>query len=63
MEVKMLQKKIDSSDTNSDHLVNAMNTVSNNSTQVEMLGNKIGIIEKQIKDSGLGRFYHGVYHF
>lgn len=55
MNVKRISEKIGNSETNADNLLNAMRTVQHSSQQIETLTNKVGVIERQIKDSGLGR--------
>ena len=54
MNVKRISEKIGNSETNADNLLNAMRTVQHSSQQIETLTNKVGVIERQIKDSGLG---------
>ena len=54
MNVKKLRDKLDASETNGDHLVNAMRTVAHSSQQIEQVQSKVAVIERQIKDSGLG---------
>ena len=55
MNVKRISEKIGNSETNADNLLNAMRTVQHSSQQIETLTNKVGVIERQIKDSGLGK--------
>ena len=57
MNVKKLKDKLEASETNGDHLVNAMRTVAHSSQQIESVQSKVAVIERQIKDSGLGRCY------
>ena len=55
MNVKRISEKIGNSETNADNLLNAMRTVQHSSQQIETLTNKVGVIERQIKDAGLGK--------
>ena len=62
MNVKRISEKIGNSETNADNLLNAMRTVQHSSQQIETLTNKVGVIERQIKDSGLGISVVKVYY-
>ena len=62
MNVKRISEKIGNSETNADNLLNAMRTVQHSSQQIETLTNKVGVIERQIKDSGLGISLISVYY-
>ncbi|XP_067938708.1 TNF receptor-associated factor 3-like [Watersipora subatra] len=55
MTVKKLSDRQEASETNGDHLVNAMRTVAHSSQQIEQVSGKVGVIERQIRDSGLGK--------
>jgi len=55
MKVKKLTDKVAQSETSGEHLVNAMRTVSHSSQQIETVQSKVSVIERQIKDSGLGK--------
>ncbi|XP_067939734.1 TNF receptor-associated factor 3-like [Watersipora subatra] len=55
MTVKKLSDRQEASETNGDHLVNAMRTVAHSSQQIEQVSGKVGVIERQIRDSGLDR--------
>ena len=62
MNVKRISEKIGNSVTNADILLYAMRTVQHSSQQIETLTNKVGVIERQIKDSGLGISLISVYY-
>ena len=62
MNIKRISEKIGNSETNADNLLNAMRTVQHSSQQIETLTNKVGVIERQIKDSGLGISLISVYY-
>ncbi|XP_067939736.1 TNF receptor-associated factor 3-like [Watersipora subatra] len=53
MTVKKLSNGQEASETNGDRLVNAMRTVAHSSQQIEQVSGKVGVIERQIRDSGL----------
>jgi len=55
MKVKRLTEKVTQSETSGEHLMNAMRTVSHSSQQIETVQSKVSVIERQIKDSGLGK--------
>ncbi|KAF6019057.1 TRAF3 [Bugula neritina] len=55
MKVKRLTEKVTQSETSGEHLMNAMRTVSHSSQQIETVRSKVSVIERQIKDSGLGK--------
>ncbi|XP_067938701.1 TNF receptor-associated factor 3-like isoform X1 [Watersipora subatra] len=55
MAVKKLGDKLQVSETDGDHLVNAMRTVAHILQQIEQINRKGGMIERQIRDSGLDK--------
>ncbi|XP_067938707.1 TNF receptor-associated factor 3-like [Watersipora subatra] len=55
MTIEMLSNRQKVSETNGDHLVNAMRTVAHSSQQIEQVSAKVGVIERQFRDSGLDR--------
>lgn len=54
MSVKKLKSQFQQSETNGDHLVNAMKTVAHSQQAIDTVQSKVTTIEKQIKESGLG---------
>ena len=62
MKVSKLTNQLDSSETNGEHLVNAMRLVNSSSQEVETVKNRVAQIERQIKDAGIGRFALVLFH-
>ena len=58
MKVTKISKQVESSETNGDHLVNAMRMVNTSSQAVESVKNRVEQIERQIRESGLGTVPH-----
>ena len=60
MRVTKIHKQVDSSETNGEHLVNAMKLVNTSSQAVESVKNRVEQIERQIRESGLGMVPHRI---
>ncbi|XP_067939728.1 TNF receptor-associated factor 3-like [Watersipora subatra] len=55
MTIETLSNRQTISGTNGDHLLNVMRTVAHSSQQIEQVSEEVEAIERQIRDSGLGK--------